>query len=121
MRVIIIRTSGAREEHTIGRGDYHGGWINRAIGAVGTDTINLFKNPTNKYSLQMRTPVMIIDDAGYKSEARHIEGARFELVPIEALKPVNADATLLYHSICKMGTTHEIVGDVAIIDDEDLA
>ena len=34
-----------------------------------------------------------------------------------AEKPINVKATKLYHGICKPGTTHQIVGDVAIIED----
>lgn len=45
----------------------------------------------------------------------------FELKCIRARKPVNAKATELYHAVCKPGTTHQIVGDVAIVNDEDFA
>lgn len=33
--------------------------------------------------------------------------------------PVNAKATALYHGICKPGTLWQILGDVAIISDDD--
>ncbi len=34
-------------------------------------------------------------------------------------KPVNAKATQLYHANCLPGTTHQIVGDVVIVLDDD--
>jgi hypothetical protein len=33
--------------------------------------------------------------------------------------PDNAEATGLYHRVCKAGTTHRIKGDVVIGSDED--
>ncbi len=33
---------------------------------------------------------------------------------------VNAEATILYRSICQPGTTHGIVGDVVIVPDADV-
>ena len=44
--------------------------------------------------------IMLVDDLG------HSKGLA-----------VNRKATLLYHSVCKPGTVHAIVGDVAIIRD----
>ncbi len=48
--------------------------------------------------------VMLIDDSGYEKGL-----------------PVNGEATRLYHLNCKPGTTHQILGDVVIIPDEDFA
>lgn len=36
-------------------------------------------------------------------------------------KEPNPAATKLYHAICKPGTTHQIHGDVAIVNDADFA
>lgn len=73
---------------------------NRAINVIHTflraevlDTVNLRDGR-----------VMMVDDLG------HSKGL-----------PVNEKATELYHGICKPGTTHQIVGDVAIVVDADLA
>jgi hypothetical protein len=66
------------------------------IGAVGLDTVAL-------RHLGDPLQVMLVDDLG------HVHGR----------KPVNPKATALYHANCVPGTTHEIVGDVAIIFDDD--
>jgi hypothetical protein len=42
--------------------------------------------------------VMLIDDNGYQKSL-----------------PDNPAATALYHSVCKPGTEHRIVGDVAVV------
>lgn len=34
-------------------------------------------------------------------------------------RPVNAKATKLYHSVCRPGTTHQIHGDIALVNDLD--
>ena len=36
-----------------------------------------------------------------------------------ALTKAVADATALYHGVCHPGTTHQIVGDVAIVHEKD--
>ena len=120
MRVIVIRTDGTEETHNA-RFDQ----VAKLIGATSLDTVNLFRNPENSKALNMRRPVMAVDDNGY--ETRQVQhppnGAAFrlEMVPVRALKPENPRATAWYHSVCIPGTTHKIVGDVAIFDDEDLA
>jgi hypothetical protein len=131
LRILVIRTDGTIEEHSAS-------WeqIDKLIGAPnGTDSVNIFKNPENGRKLRMSKPVMIVDDHGYDTEAiehpaggvvtvngqPHTVMAHTELRPIKALKPENEIATAYYHSVCIPGTTHKIVGDVAIIDDEDLA
>lgn len=109
MNVEIIRVDGTREQHEIPKGDAIGA-IRRLIGAAGCDTVNL-RNGS----------VMIVDDGGYETEMVDHGNGRFELKPTRARKPVNPAATKLYHSICRPGTTHQIVGDVAIALDEDFA
>ncbi len=84
--------------------------IERAIGATCLDTVNLRDGR-----------VMFVDDAGYEIEpVQHGPGV-LELKCTKARKPVNQKATQLYWSICKPGTTHRIVGDVAIVNDADFA
>lgn len=112
MRVEVIRTSGKREHHTIPNTkplDH----IYRLIGCDTIDTVNLRDGR-----------VMLVDDNGYDKEDQTLVdhgNGRFEIVCGRANKPVNPDATKLYHGICKPGTTHQIVGDVAIVRDEDFA
>ena len=89
--VEIWRADGAREEHEVGTHILLG-WCRRMIGADCIDAVNLRDGR-----------VMLLDDVG------HLRGLKF-----------NAGATELYHSVCRPGTTHEIVGDVAIYRDLDL-
>ena len=42
-------------------------------------------------------------------------------MPAKPRKPINEKATALYHANCRPGTTHQIVGDVVIVPDEDYA
>jgi len=63
--------------------------------------------------------VMVVDDQGYETRTEDHGGDHFELVPVQARKPVNPRATELYHAVCLPGTTHQIVGDVAILHDAD--
>ena len=64
---------------------------------------------------------MLVDDEGYESRMVQVEPGLFVMQPVRALKPVNAIATELYLSVCAPGTTHQIVGDVAVVPDEDFA
>ena len=115
MNIHIIRTDGT-EEHV------QAPWaaIYKLIGAATCDTVNLRDGR-----------VMLVDDAGYETETvEHGPGPdpvhglpmafRTELKPVRARKPVNAKATALYHSVCRPGTTHQIVGDVAIVIDAEV-
>lgn len=108
MKVEILRTSGATEQHEVNRSSVISE-IEKLIGAGCLDTVNLRDGR-----------IMFVDDNGYetRSEPRPFG---VELVPVKARKPVNPQATALYHSICVPGTTHQVVGDVAIVRDEDLA
>jgi hypothetical protein len=83
------------------------------IGAATLDTVNL---------RHMGDPlhVMCVDDLGYDIKAIVDDDATL-LVPMSARKPVNVEATRLYHLNCQPGTTHQIVGDVVILPDEDFA
>ena len=62
------------------------GAIEKLIGAKSLDHVNL----RNGF-------LMWVDDLGHQNGL-----------------PVNAEATRLYHSICRPGTTHQIVGDVVL-------
>jgi hypothetical protein len=84
------------------------------IGAAATDTVILrhMGHPLH---------VMVVDDLGYETELIDHGDGHFESRCVRARKPVNAEATQLYHLNCLPGTTHQIVGDVVIVPDEDFA
>lgn len=84
--------------------------IYAAIGSQVSDSVILDRD---------RQIVMIVDDEGYDTETVDHGGGRIEIKCVKARKPVNQKATELYHLRCKPGTTHQIVGDVAIINDQD--
>ena len=64
--------------------------------------------------------VMLIDDEGYESQLVEKRPGHFELRPVRARKPVNVEATRLYHLNCiPAGMTHQIVGDVVVVPDDD--
>jgi hypothetical protein len=86
----------------------------RLIGAKTIDTVNL-------HHLGRPLHVMLVDDNGYESELVSTGPSTAVLKPIRAKKPVNVEATRMYHANCRPGTTHQIVGDVAIVPDEDFA
>lgn len=93
MKIEIIRIDGSTEhKHVLGKKTAFAE-IGLYINANGFDTVNLRDGR-----------VMIVDDTGM------IDG-----------KPVNPEATKLYHSICISGTTNCIHGDVAIALDKDFA
>ena len=48
--------------------------------------------------------LMVVDDEG------HLKGGQL----------INKEATKLYHSVCVPGTTHVIVGNVAVVPDGDI-
>jgi hypothetical protein len=87
--------------------------IHQLIGADMCDTVAL---------RHMGEPlhVMLLDDNGYETKAIEHDGY-VEVRPIRALKPINEEATRLYLLNCLPGTTHQIVGDVVIVPDEDYA
>lgn len=66
--------------------------------------------------------VMCINDRGYECATKRTEingATQVELRPLRALLPVNHEATRLYHLNCRPGITHQIVGDVVIVPDDD--
>lgn len=93
MKIEIIRVSGITEQMEIGSPRQAFDIIGKHIKADCFDTVNLKDGR-----------VMIVDDTGM------LDG-----------KPVNPEATKLYHSVCIPGTTHCIHGDVAIALDKDFA
>jgi len=110
MKVELIRTDGTHEWHEISRN----GAIQsccRLMGCELTDSVNLRDGR-----------VMLMDDDGWETRTERPEG-HIVLVPIrpKAGKQINPEATRIYRSVCKPGTTHQIVGDVIIVNDEDFA
>lgn len=108
--VEVIRTDGTVERHELGRGRGLLQSIYALIGCDCIDTVNLRDGR-----------VMLVDDNGYDTKFVDHGGGRFEVVATRARKPVNPAATRLYRAICRPGTTHQIVGDVAIVLDEEFA
>lgn len=109
MKIHIIRTDGTQEVV-----DAPFRRINKLIDCTLTDTVNLHDGR-----------IMLVDDLGYETEmVNHGAGPddvhRFESKCVKARKPVNATATALYHGVCRPGTTHQIVGDVAIVVDAEV-
>jgi len=104
---LVIRCDGTREivpeRPTIKR-------VCKSIGCTTIDTVNLRDDL-----------VMMVDDHGYETETVEHGAGHVELRPVRALKAVNQEATALYHSVCRPGTTHQIVGDVALVRDSDFA
>jgi hypothetical protein len=109
MNITIIRTNGTEEQITVDRTSVMKK-IHEVLGAKYLDTVNLRDGR-----------VMFVDDGGYETREEQVGENHIKMVPVRALKPVNARATRLYHSVCVPGTTHQIVGDVVIVIDEDFA
>jgi hypothetical protein len=86
---------------------------------IGADTLDTVVLRHMGYPLH----VMLVDDLGYEVEQLGpvmVDGvAHFERRCVRARKPVNAEATRLYHLNCQPGTTHQIVGDVVIVPDDE--
>lgn len=97
MEIRIIRTDGSEEVFTIESEPFRE--IATLINAKFLSAVNLQDGR-----------VMLVDGNGL-----------IELKPVSARKPVNPKATALFHAICIPSTTHQIVGDVAIANDEDFA
>jgi hypothetical protein len=108
VNIKIIRTDGTEEVH-VTTTEACMRKVEQLIGATCLDTVNLRDGR-----------VMMVDDSGYETELVEKAPGHVELKPMRALKPVNDKATQLYWSVCVPGTTHQIVGDVAIIADSDL-
>ncbi len=115
-KVEIIRCDGRREQHEVGRHILLD-WIKRMIEAESIDTVNLregFGGPHTGF-------VMIVDDNGWETETIQHDASHIEIKPIRPRKPINSEATKLYHAQCRPGATHQIAGDVAIAWDKDFA
>jgi hypothetical protein len=93
--------------------------LRRLAEMIGADTLDTVVLRHMGYPLH----VMLVDDLGYevKSVTQMLHGIAYtERRCVRALKPVNVEATRLYHLNCQPGVTHQIVGDVVIVpDDED--
>lgn len=109
MRIEILRTSGKAETFTAANPKDALELIQREIAAEMLDTVNLRDGR-----------VMFVDDAGYETRSV-MQGNVQHLEPIAPRKPYNNEATRLYHAVCRPGTTHQIVGDVALVNDADFA
>lgn len=96
MKVRVIRVSGEEEEHEFplvsGRRA-----LEKIYELIDCKTIDVV---TLTFHSGQPSLVMVVDDEGYAKE-----------------KPVNPKATQLYHQRCKPGVTHQIVGDVALVND----
>ncbi len=73
--------------------------IQREIGADTLDTVNLRSDRGATTGV-----VMMVDDVGLMNEL-----------------PINDIATRIYHAQCRPGTTHQIHGDVVLVNDSDFA
>lgn len=109
MTIQILRTDGRVEDVEITRTKPFQ-QIEQLIGAAMLDGVSLRDGR-----------VMFVDDNGYDTIFVDHGNGQFEAKPVKANKPVNEKATALYHAVCLPGSTHQIVGDVAIVRDEDFA
>lgn len=91
MQAEIIRVDGTRETLQIKNRPNAMNQIRHSLKAEALDCVNLRDGR-----------VMLVDDEGIRKG-----------------RPVNMQATPLYHAICRQGTTHCIHGDVAIVRDSD--
>ena len=108
---LIIRTDGATE--TIEKKPTLGN-LRQAIGADELEFVRVGKADDSDI-------VMAVDEMGYETETVDHGDGRIELRPLRAKKPFNLEGSRLYHAICWPGTTHQIVGDVALCHDADFA
>lgn len=108
MNVEVIRTNGARETYDIPKSRP----LDRIYQLIGCDTIDTVNLRAGR--------VMLVDDHGYDTKTVDHGNGHIQVVPIAARKPVNPVATKMYHAVCP-GTTHQIVGDVAVVRDKDFA
>lgn len=112
MVITVIRVDGREEQHEIDRATAFP-TMQRLIDARTLEVVNLRDGR-----------VMCIDEDGYEVQVVEREPPpsfdfAAERVPLRPLKPANPKATALYHAVCVEGTTHQIVGDVAIVRDVD--
>src|SRR5438128_4442234 len=114
MKVELIRTDGTHEWHTI-RAKGASARIQACHDLMGcelSDTVNFHDGR-----------VMLVDDAGWETEMdTDIQGQLIiKCIRPKAGKEINPEATRLYRSVCRSGTTHQIVGDVILAEDRDFA
>lgn len=109
LRRLVIRTDGSHEQ--LGE-PVKLDAVARMIGARGFDTVGL-------HHLGRPLLVMLVDDQGYDAVFIEHNPTHYETRPVKATKPVNEEATRLYHANCWAGTTHQIVGDVVVLPDSD--
>jgi hypothetical protein len=109
--MLIIRVDGTRQ--TVPR---KGADIEKLIGARGLDFVTLTYRSGREPDL-----VMAVDDSGWETRTVDHGNGRIVLEPIRPRGAINPDATIFYHAITHDGTTHQIVGDVAIMHDRDAA
>lgn len=91
--------------------------IARILQFIGAETSDVVRMPMLGDPLH----VMVVDDNGYETRAVDRGNNVTELVPVRALRPVNAHATRLYWRQYPGAVGHEIVGDVFICPDDDFA
>jgi hypothetical protein len=92
MKVTVMRTNGTEETVEIPKGDYILPDIYKLINCDCIDIVRLRRDKK----------IMLVDDNGLAKGL-----------------PRNVVATRLYRSVCLPGTTGFIVGDVALVDEED--
>jgi hypothetical protein len=85
-------------------------WVYEQIGCESIDAVNLRNGK-----------IMAVDDNGWECEMVQLGPGHFAMKPLWPRKPINAEATKIYHTVCRPGTTHQIAGDVAICRDKDFA
>lgn len=94
--------------NTVERGNFRiirtDGSVEEIVGTPTFDKITELTKITVFDTVNLRNGcVMLVDDLGH----------------VGHLKPLNVEATKLYHAVCIPGTTHVIRGDVAIVMDAD--
>jgi hypothetical protein len=105
----LIRADGTSEELA----ETPSMWqIHRLIGAETLDVVKL-------RHLGEPLHVMLVDDNGYETETVQQGPGHFLLRPVRRRKPVNLEATKLYHANCYPGVEEQIVGDVVVVPDGD--
>lgn len=113
---MVIRTNGSVDV-IVPQAKNSAGRLAAIQEAIGADTLDFVSvGRANRTDL-----VMAVDDNGWDTRTVDHGNGRIELVPTTPRKPVNAQATALYWAVCKPGTTHQIVGDAAILHDGDFA
>jgi hypothetical protein len=108
---LVIRTDGTEEVRRI---HPSASAICTAIGCTTLDVVHIGRAAGSDL-------MMSVDDNGWETKMVDHGWGRVEIKATTPRKPVNAKATALYHAICRPGTTHQIVGDVALAHDEDFA